>query len=265
MAKKDVNASDIKANIYDTIELTVDINGMTSSDLELKQEELKALFPAENYALEETELYDNEVSDLNERRPEGLSKSLQKRLIEKEVAFRFLSKDSTEKITITRLFVTIKLDYKAAHCLTKNIELMSNIIKCFDDNKFFTIERVTLKKLDSIVCSSLYRMYQCFEKDMFGDIAYSLKKDGSDSEPLYLKNESYFKYGNNDIKISKRIVTGVFHDSSVKKAYEGLLKVTAYYDCIVNNDVKCIVSDKIKELNSIIFEIFIKHITDSFI
>ena len=162
----------------------------------------------------ETELYPYEVEDLSERRPEGITISSQKRLIEKETVLRFVSKDESEEISISRLFIGIKLDYKSAHKLSEKIEKMSEILTCFSDLKYFEIERITLSKKDNIICISLYMLYQCFVKSMFGDITYVLSRKGENVKQSYLENKSYLNYGENIVKIYKLVQNGSinYHD-----------------------------------------------------
>lgn len=262
--KNDIKREQIKANIYDTIQLLVDINGVTSLDLDSIQSYLKSLFPSDSYTLMETELYPYEVEDLSERRPEGITISSRKRLIEKETVLRFVSKDESEEISISRLFIGIKLDYKSAHKLSEKIEKMSEILACFSDLKYFEIERITLSKKDNIICISLYMLYQCFVKSMFGDITYVLSRKGENVKQSYLENKSYLNYGENIVKIYKLVQNGSinYHDKK-KEVYEGNLNIITSYECIEPydaNDTKL----KFIELNNIIFQIFMNHITGSF-
>lgn len=260
--KNAIKPEDIKANIYDTIKLIVDINGVTSLDLNSIQESLKKLFMPEIYGLTETELYVDEVNDLNERKFGKMTLASQKRLIEKESVLRFCSKDDTEEIVISRLFVSIKLDYKASHSLTEKIKLMSEIIKCFSELQYFNIEKTTLIKINSIVCISLYRLYQCFSKTMFGDITYTLGKKATE---IFLKNESYFNYGeNNDINVNvnKTVRKGIINDNEKNVVYEGVLNIDTCYEYVKYDDID--ITAKIKELNALIFVIFISHITGPF-
>lgn len=262
--KSQINPKQIKANIYDTIELIVDIKGITNKDLEEIENELKELFKADDYNLFETELYEDEINKLCKRKASEMSVASKKRLLEKESVLRFISRDETERISICRLFVSIKLDYKAIHSLSKKIELMNSIIKCFSQIEYFYKERITINKVDSLVCSSLYKLYQCFDKSMFGDIAYKLNRNNniSNIKEQMLKNESYFEYDNNEIIVQKFINNGILNSDDRKTVYQGIMNVTASYDCLENNDVK--VKDKMISLNDILFIIFINHITESF-
>jgi hypothetical protein len=261
--KSSIKPEDIKANIYDTIKLIIDISGVTSSYLNSIQETFKELFLPERYNLKETELYADEVNDLNERESGKMTLASRKRLMEKESVLRFCSKDDNEEVVISRLFVCIKLEYKAAHSLTKKINLMGSIIKCFSNSGYFGIERITLIKINSIVvCISLYRLYQCFSKSMFGDITYTLGRQGKEVTEIFLENESYFIYGENEVTVSKTVQKGIYNDNEKSVVYEGVLNINTCYERVENKDID--VATKIQELNSIIFEIFISHITGAF-
>lgn len=276
VVKNKIKPIDIKANIYNNIEIIVDIDGVAGVDLDYIQKKIKALFSSDIYNFTETELYDYELNDLNERKPFGMSIFSRKRLIEKESVLRFSSKDENEQVSISRLFVNIKLDYKAAHCLTEKIQLMCEIIECFSELDYFQIERISLNKSNNIVCNSLYKLYQCFEKNMFGDIAYILgrKIKNIDIEPTYLSNKNYFKYDGNEINVFKMVKNGILNDNGKKIVYEGTLNINTCYDCMENGNfnygvdirnTRVNVKDKIEELNEILFDIFIGHITQSFI
>jgi hypothetical protein len=71
----------------------------------------------------------------------------------------------------------------------KKFDKMSKILTCFSNIKYFEIERITLNKKDNIICTSLYMIYQCFVKSMFGDITYTLGRKGEDVKQSYLENK----------------------------------------------------------------------------
>ncbi|EPR10218.1 hypothetical protein [Ruminiclostridium papyrosolvens] len=262
--KNTIKPEQIKANIYDTVQLIVDITGVTSLDLDYIQSCLKSLFPSNLYTLMETELYPCEVEDLSERRPDGITITSQKRLIEKETVLRFVSKDESEEISISRLFIIIKLNYKSAHKLSEKIDMIREILSCFFRINYFEIVRITLNKKDNIICNSLYMIYQCFVKSMFGDITYTLGRKGEDVKQSSLENKSYLMYGENIVKIYKSVQNGnINYNDKKKEVYEGNLNITMSYECLENydaNDTKL----KFIELNNIAFQIFMNHITGSF-
>lgn len=53
---------------------------------------------------------------------------------------------------------------------------MAQLIELFAEEEYFEVEGVYLIKRDSIYCKSLYRLYQCYNKEMFADPSYLLQR-----------------------------------------------------------------------------------------
>lgn len=123
--KKNILPSEIKANIYDSVELIVDIHGITRLDIEKVLPKLNEILPAENYSRTDDSLTVEEINDYGDRRDSPLNVSARKRYLDTENVVRYYSKNFSEKITISRLFISIYLSYEIAHDLKSNIILMN--------------------------------------------------------------------------------------------------------------------------------------------
>ena len=131
LKKKDISPEQIKANIYDSVNLIVEIHGINRIDIDKIQEKLTEILPAEEYSRVENSFTVEEVNNYGDRN--AISNVTRKRYLETESVVRYYSKDSTEIITLSRLFISIGLTYEVAHNLKSNIELLGRIIKLFDD------------------------------------------------------------------------------------------------------------------------------------
>lgn len=257
--KKDIRPSDIKANIYDSVEMIVDIHGISKTDIERVLLKLSEVLPADSYSRADDSLTDTEINAYGDRQDIPLSMSARRRYLDTETVIRYYSKNNSEMITISRLFISIYLSYEIVHDLRANICLMDQIVQVFNTLEYFEVEKVYLVKKDSIYCSSLYRIYQCFDKRLFGDTKYQLDAfDRADSGVTKVYNN--FIYKDAEIILNKEILTGTLGNSK-ELIYEGKL------DTIVSKEPledSVTIEDILTELNDLSFDVFICHITDSF-
>lgn len=255
--KKDILPDDITANIYDKIELIVDFHGITRLEIENAQEKVKQILSSDYYGRREGEFSADELKAYGERT--YISDASLKRYYDTEGVIRYYSKDETEIITISKLFLSITLNYEVTHKLKDNISLMAKLITLFAEEEYFEVEGVYLIKRDSIYCKSLYRLYQCYNKEMFADPSYLLqrKEKSIQSESTSIGNR--FKYGKYNVNIEKSVIKG--YTSYGEEIYEG--KMDTIVSCDTFEEVVKL-ENMIKELNNISFEIFISHITEGF-
>lgn len=260
LKKKNILPSEIKANIYDYVEIIVDIHGITRLDIETALQRLNEILPAGNYSRSDDSLTVDEINDYGDRRDIPLSTSARKRYLDTENVVRYFSKNLSERVTISRLFISIHLSYEIAHDLKSNIDLMDQIVQVFNELEYFEVEKIYLVKKDSIYCSSLYRMYQCFDKKMFADAGYQLflQKKQTDTGVTSVYNN--FTYDEAEVILNKKIMTGKIADSD-ELIYKGMLD-TMISKNPTGSDIR--VKEVLTELNKISFEIFICHITDAF-
>jgi len=260
LKKRDIKPSDIKANIYDSVELIIDIHGVTRQDIECVLEKLNEILPAKEYSRSDDSLTPQEINAYGDRKENLLSRATRQRYLDTESVVRYYSKNNSEKITISRLFISIYLSYEIAHVLKSNIEVMGKIVKVFNTLEYFEVEKIFLVKKDSIYCSSLYKMYQCFDKKMFADVGYMLGRTTQEMDYGVTRVYNNFSCGDAEVIINKEIMEGVLSDSS-EYIYEGKMETIVSQE--PSEDVVS-VNDVLNELNDISFQVFMCHITDSF-
>ena len=224
--KQDILPDDITANIYDKIELIVDFHGITRLEIENAQEKVKQILSSDYYSRREGEFSVDELKAYGERT--YISNASLKRYYDTEGVIRYYSKDETEIITISKLFLSITLNYEVTHKLKDNISLMAQLIELFAEEEYFEVEGVYLIKRDSIY-----------------------------SESTSIGNR--FKYGKYNVNIEKSVVKG--YTSYGDEIYEG--KMDTIVSCDTFEEVVNL-ENMIKELNNISFEVFISHITEGF-
>lgn len=259
--KYNIAPDSIRANIYDQVELLVDFHGITKKDIELAQETMKNVLDSKEYSMSEEPFPMDELQYYTERH--NISLSMQKRLMDTESVIRFYAKDGTECITISRLYIGIRLSYEVAHNLKENIRRLAEIVHVFDKQGFFEVENIYLIKKNSIYCSSLYRVYQCFDRQVFGDAGYILKRRYPD-ETIPYTSEVYnsFEYNGMEVNLYKSVVPGTIAKSD-DEIFEAVLLTIVTSD-MTDVDEEIDIGKALDEMNQISFKVFIQHITDSF-
>ena len=245
--KYDIVPDHFKANIYDQVELLVDFHGITKKDIESAQEKIKKILNPKEYSMSEEPFSLDELQYYAERH--NISIFAQKRMKDAEHVIRFYSKDSTECITISRLYI--------------GIMLLAELVRLFAEQEYFEVENVYLIKKDSIYCSSLYRVYQCFDKQAFGDIGYTLKRRlPEEIRPLTSEIYNVFEYNGAEVKLYKSVIPGMIARSD-EEIYEATLLTIVVFDT-TNADEEIDIVNTLEKLNQISFKVFIHHITESF-
>lgn len=255
--KRDILPDDIKANIYDEIELLIDFHGITRIEIEKTQEKIKQILSPDCYSRREGEFSKDELIAYGERN--DISTASLRRYHDTESVIRYYSKDETEIISISKLFLSITLNYEVTHKLKDNISLMARLISLFAEEEYFEVERVYLIKKDSIYCKSLYRLYQCYNKEMFADASYLLQRKEQNILPESTSICNKFRYGQYNVSIVKSVIKG--YTSYEEEIYEGKMDTTVSYD-VSENLIN--IENIINDLNDISFKLFISHITEGF-
>lgn len=260
MTKTLITAEDIKANIYEDIELIADISGLTNNNVAELEKEFSMLFDANEYMREITEMYSEELNDYQKRNDIILNLSKANHILEKESVLRYHNKNRTEWICICTKFLLIKLDYKEIHCLREKISLLSSMLNCCCKIKYFNIQKLIFRKNNAIICGSLYRLFQCFERKMFGDISYRLKEK---SEVYKLKNSNIIEYQNYLVSVNKEVSQGLYYKDV---SYRGALQIEVGTNAEIGvwEIKKETFENEFSRMNDIIFEIFMEHITNRF-
>lgn len=257
-----IKPSDIKANIYDSVELIVDIHGLTRQDIDNALKDLNEILPSTEYARKEDSLTDEEINDYGDRRENGLSAAVRKRYLDTESIVRYYSKDETEIITISRLFISIYLSYEVAHNLRDNIKLIDKIIRAFDKIEYFEVEKIFLVKKDSIYCSSLKQIYQCFNQNLFADMGYFFEcfDENNNIDTGVTRVYNNFSYGDVEVAVNKEVMQGILIDTGEPVFECKMDTITAVEP--LGDSVS--VAEEMDKLNRVSFDVFMSHITDSF-
>ncbi|SEW31484.1 hypothetical protein [[Clostridium] fimetarium] len=263
--KIEVKPSEIGANIYDWIELIIDINGVTDNDIITLQNDIDSIFinNKDMYVKEETGLNEFEINNYIKRNLGEISPAAKKRMIERDVVTRYSDIDNSRIVTISRAYISVKLFYVINHKLKDNIVLIQRISECFNKIAFYDILRVTLIKVNKVVCTSLYKLYQCLNRFMFGDVGYSLSRRGKKVDVAFTSVNSEFECNFSNYVINKSIKQGMLNEDKRKFVYEGILGMQGSYESNAFEDVE--VNKKFVELNDMFYLIFLEHITSSFL
>lgn len=256
--KQEILPDEIKANIYDKIELIVDFHGITRLEIENAQEKIKKVLSPDIYGRREEEFKEDELEAYKDRH--FVSDASLRRYKNTENVIRYYSKDETEIVTISRLFLQITLRYEVAHKLKDNILLMAQLVQLFAQEEYFEVEDVYLIKKDSIYCQSLYRLYQCYNKEMFADASYLLQRKMKGIIPASTSICNKLKFEDYDVSIIKSVIRG--YTSSGEEIYEGKIDTIVSYE-VIGEQIN--IEKVLNKLNAISFKVFISHMTDNFI
>lgn len=256
--RKNINPDDIKANMYDNIQLTVDMEGITEQDISDLEKRFAELFDKNRYTLDKTEMYLDELRAYEKRNALEYTNIQEQRLLNQESVLRYTTFDHTEVINICTKFVYIKLNYELYHKLQNEIELFMKVVKCLSSRNYFKIIGIGIKERDRIVCDTLPKLYRCFEKNMFGDIAYKFHQQGKSAKSYVVNSNSCFCIDSFVANVDRKVVRGQFED---KESYMGILEIEVM-DIIDDIDDM----DKVlSEIKKVCFDIFLNHITDTMV
>ncbi len=257
----EIEPEDIKFNIYDYVELVVDTNGITTSDIIKVLPQFNELLPQEKYQREDSSLTMDEINDYADRQDNPISMFARKRYME-DMVIRYITEDAREVVSISRLFTSIYLAYDVAHTLKDSFKQIGKIIDILNTLDYFVVRKIYLIKSDSIYCTSLENLYNCFDKEMFADTAYKvLQKDKNlnvDTGTVQICNS--FTIDGIDIFLKKTIMAGNQPDST-DIIYRGELKTIISSG---GSENKMNIEDCFHILNRKSFEMFMYHITDNF-
>lgn len=149
-------------------------------------------------------------------------------------------------------------NYELYHKLQNEIELFMKVVKCLSSRNYFKIIGIGIKERDRIVCDTLPKLYRCFEKNMFGDIAYKFHQQGKSAKSYVVNSNSCFCIDSFVANVDRKVVRGQFED---KESYMGILEIEVM-DIIDDIDDM----DKVlSEIKKVCFDIFLNHITDTMV
>ena len=261
--KNDIVAGDIKANIYDSVIIRVDFAGML--DIMQYISSIQPLLDDRDFIMSEELLKEEDALLGKDYNVISSNAGMMKNALGKEKVYRFRGNQNNATISISRFFICIELDYLVSHKLNENIDLLHNLTSKLLLIKFVRIERLSLRKVNSIICSTLNNLLNCFDKKLFNDAAININTLYKRKATIYIFCESTnsFEWDNIVFNVKKNIEQGFVNDKH-KEAYKGLLDIDSYiyFD---SNDKEIDIRQFLNQMNSKIFEIFKMHLTLSFL
>lgn len=259
--ENNLKESDFKANICDSVEIITDFSGITESQFKLWVDDLNDVLSPQMYSRYDDELMDNEVNSYGNRRRFELSKASRLRYIKSENVVRYIAKSKQVMVSVSRFFACISLSYKNISEVNAMFELMKRIIDKVMSFPYFKVEQFVLKKKYGACFLSLYRMYQCLNKQLFGDVSYNLLRNTElVNDSGYTRSYNSFTYRDVDAIIDKEIKAGEMAGTH-KSIYEGTIEISVS-QCSFYKEGK--VDKLFHQLNDISYELFVRHITKKF-
>lgn len=118
---------------------------------------MKNVLDSKEYSMSEESFPMDELLYYTERH--NISLSMQKRLMDTESVIRFYAKDGTKCITISRLYIGIRLSYEVAHNLKENIRRLAEI---FLISKDFLRLRIFILSFQEQLLSQMMRYLKLY-------------------------------------------------------------------------------------------------------
>lgn len=260
--KKNVKRDKIQADIYDEINIIVDYTGLTDGEILDKSSKLDAVMTDE-YIKRITPLTYEEIEEYAIRQKVELSLAAKRNAIVEDNSIRYTRKDNLVEVVIFRNFTKIALDFNGnkRHMLRDYFAMMASLMVCLNTEKeFFKIQAIYLLKKNTIFCKSLYQVYRCFDKNVFGSFIQGTSND------LYTLNaiqnkETFFREAL-EFDVYKSVESGM-DNSSRKEIYMGQLNITGKYNAALLDDSD--VKDVLYKINEEIFDVFRQYLTDGFL
>lgn len=253
----------IIANLYDEIDIIIDYTGLTDKDIVEKALDIDALLENDRYIKNMSPLTYDEIEQYSKRQRRELSLAAKRNSIEEENAVRYLREDSLVEVVIYRTFTQIKLNYNDStkHVLRDYFSVVLNFATCLnEDRPFFKIQTVFLQKKNKVFGTSIYQIFQCFEKDRFGTFIQGTKNDLYNLD--FLNGREVFSRDDLEFEVQKLIGSGM--DVNTKKRISiGQLDIIGRYDVAPIEEFDIV--EKLGRLNDGIYDIFRRYLKDSFL
>lgn len=260
--KNDVKREKIQADIYDEINIIVDYTGVTDDEILEKSPKIDAVMNGD-YTKSITSLTYEEVEEYALRQKVELSLAAKRNCIEKDKSIRYTGMDNLVEVVIYRNFTKITLDYggNKKHILSGYFSMMSSLMECLKTEKeFFKIQAIHIQKKNTIFCKSLYQVYRCFEKKMFGTF---IQGNSGESYSLNaVQNKEIFFKEDLEFDVYKSVEGGLDNNNR-KEIYMGQLNITGRYNTAPLDDNS--VNTVLVRINNEIFDVFRRYLTDSFL
>ncbi len=257
--ENDIKADYLEENICNDIRFIVDMQGASAHDVEECDLFISKLLDSNLYKrLEGTYTYED-INEWDQRAQRSVANVVKRRIIESEKVICYASKNESELIFIGKLYIEIKLARSQNDSLKQKIKLLQDIVKAYISvNPFIEIENIFLIKRNNIICGDLYKLYSCYEANVFGDV----RKEIADSDMAFTEyhSSSIAVLKEYNLNIEKGIVAGEYNE---KEAYMGELNFSM--SCQMQYGRECSNLSKIlKDMDENISNIFKKNLTTSF-
>lgn len=261
--QKDNIRESIKAYLYDEINIIVDYIGLTDGDILEKSSKIDELIKCGNFEKYITPLSYDEIEEYAIRQSRELSLAAKRNSIEEDNSIRYIRDDGLVEIVIYRNFLKIRLSYgqNVKHTLKDYFAMLDVIVNCLSiDKEFYKVKTVYLQKKNQIFSKTLYQLFRCFNKNMFGTFIHGNSKDVYSLNIVQIKEN--FWHDDLEFDVLKSIHNGL--DAETKKEiYQGQLYITGRYDTAPVDDSNIL--EVIGRINDKIFDVFQRYLTEGFL
>lgn len=260
--KKNVERNNIKADLYDEIHVIADYIGLTDGDVDAKSSEIDALMD-KGFTKKITPLTIDEIEGYGARQGVELSLAAKKTSIEEPKAIRYTETDGNVELVVYRNFCKVTLAYGTGrkHQLREYCALLNRIVGCLGTKKdFFKVQTISIQKKNQIFCASLYQLFGCFDKDMFGTCAQ--RKGNGELVLNAIHNTENFFSNEVEFDIVKSVERGV-NSNNGKEVYRGQLNISGRYDTAPIDDKD--IGNVLAKINGEMFGVFKEYLTEGFL
>lgn len=263
--KSDINDIDIKSNILNYTVLRIDYKGLLSFDY--FTEHFQTYLNNEGFLAEMEQLSFEDIQIIDEEKTFG-------NYLNKEPVVRFIKNDNMTRIIVTRFFTYIYLDYTTKHKLETIITIFNKLVNIIKEKyKFVKFDRITLKKNNALIVSTMNNILDCFETRLFNESSFEINRISKQIKTDLLASESHnvFIWNNITFAVEKNISKGYAKVGNIEKpCYEVVLDIEGTIDIdaleeLPKNDSSYEVKPIVEKINAGIFEIFKLHLSKPFL
>lgn len=261
--QQNIKKEEIKANLYDEINIIVDYTGLTDGDVLEKSLKLDTLIKDGKFEKSFAPLTFEEIEEYAVRQKRELSLAAKRNSIEEDNSIRYIRNDNLVEIVIYRNFSQIRIYYgeNIKHSLREYFGMLDSIAECLGkDRDFFKIQTVYVQKKNEIFARSLYQIFRCFDRSLFGTFIQGSSKDGYVLN--IVQNKENFFSRDLEFDVLKAVNNGMDNNTQ-KEVFRGQLYITGRYDTAPIDDIS--VKDILNRINDGIFDVFKRYLTAGFL
>lgn len=261
--QRNIEREEITANLYDEINIIVDYTGLTDGDILEKSSGLDALVKDGDFEKYVAPLTYEEIEEYAVRQKRELSLAAKRNSIEEDNSIRYIRNDQLVEIVIYRNFSKIRMYYgeNIKHALRDYFVMLGNIVDCLSrDRNFFKIQTVHVQKKNEIFAKSLYQLFRCFDRNMFGTFIQGYSKD--EYILNVVQNKENFFCRDIEFDVLKAVKNGVDNNTK-KEVFLGQLYIAGRYDAAPVDDVA--IDRMLHKINDMIFDVFKRYLMEGFL